>query len=314
MSFSVTSISNSTHAISTSFAEPVTKHQKTIQDKANQIVPVPLPLPIPAQVRKFKDGHSPSVYSLFHKALSDVLGPYQSQSGYPFPLPLLSLIAEYEDQIITVSSVERHFVSTVGFGKKMWFDYFNQDIGEEPPLPSDIGSILTKRCPFNPEKTVSQTHVLVLVPATLGGEPLTLKKIGELMKGLGKQGYDTVSHVPEFEGHENTPCEASHWILMTKNILDESRNMSYADQLKFADLFPEYSIPNLAEAAVASFMEHLVTGLSLIEHRHFARCRDNSTNGHQVGVGRRSPHGLILVSHLNRASHNMGIALLRKFF
>ena len=68
--------------------------------------------------------------------------------------------------------------------------YFG-DIGEEPPLPPNIYEILASPCPFDPKKTVRETHILVLVPATVDGTPLTLNLLGKLVKKPKGGGHAT---------------------------------------------------------------------------------------------------------------------------
>ena len=68
---------------------------------------------------------------------------------------------------------------------------FFGDIGEEPPLPPNICEILASPCPFDPKKTVRETHMLVLVPARVDGEPLTLNHMGELVQAPRGGGHKT---------------------------------------------------------------------------------------------------------------------------
>ena len=54
--------------------------------------------------------------------------------------------------------------------------------GVEPPLPPDIHQILASPCPIWPGKTIQETHMLTLIPATVNNQPFTLKTLGELIK------------------------------------------------------------------------------------------------------------------------------------
>ena len=58
-------------------------------------------------------------------------------------------------------------------------------------MPSNIHAILTSPCPFDPTKTVRETHLLVLVPARVNGAPLTLNLLGELVKKPKGGGHAT---------------------------------------------------------------------------------------------------------------------------
>src|ERR1700688_617828 len=84
---------------------------------------------------------------------------------------------------------KRAIVRTFAFGKEKWAKYFG-DIGAEPPLPANIEAILKNPCPFFPEKSVAQTHMLVLIPKTINGKPLTLRSLEELVQEP-REGYKT---------------------------------------------------------------------------------------------------------------------------
>ncbi len=77
-------------------------------------------------------------------------------------------------------------VPSMAFGKALWAQYFG-DIGVEPPLPPHINAILQSPCPYWSGKKVEETHLLVLIPQTVNGKPLTLRSLGELVKSP-KQG------------------------------------------------------------------------------------------------------------------------------
>src|SRR3979490_1472708 len=105
----------------------------------------------------------------------------------------------------------------IAFGKAMWAKYFG-DSGIEPPLPRTIPEILNSRCPFWPDKKVRQTHLLVLIPETVNGKPLTLKTLGELVQKplqghSSKYGYFTIGE------YTDLPAPKSHWALMTRDVI-----------------------------------------------------------------------------------------------
>lgn len=150
---------------------------------------------------------------------------------------------------------------------------------------------------------------------------MTLRRLGELMKGLGKPSYSYF----DFEGNRgNTPFESSHWILMTRTVPDETRNKSYRDHLMFIARHPNYSVPKMAEAIVAIFMEHLATGVYLYstfqnpkgERMAGTHCQEIYTNRynevHQVLVYDFEPTGMRVQSMSNILGWHLGIAPLRR--
>jgi hypothetical protein len=153
----------------------------------------------------------------------------------------------------------------IAFGKEKWTTYIG-DVGEEPPLPTDIEKILKSPCPFWKEKKVEETHLLMLIPRTVNGKPYTLNYLEEFVKHP-KQGEATgVVHYPHIKNeHGETPIRDSYWILFTKDVIPESRSKSFDVQVQLLKSSCQkgnvsYEVPRLLEAATSLFMEYLRTG------------------------------------------------------
>ena len=69
---------------------------------------------------------------------------------------------------------------------------FFGDIGEEPPLPPNIYEILASPCPFDPKKTVRETHMLVLVPARVNGDSSHSQSLDKLVQAPRGGGHKTL--------------------------------------------------------------------------------------------------------------------------
>lgn len=183
--------------------------------------------------------------------------------------------------IVSIASAAAAVVPEMAFGKAQWEKYFG-DIGEEPPLPADIHEILKSRCPIWPEKTIEQTHVLVLIPQTvkissLGGlfkkkQQFTLNSLGEMIK-YPKAGYKTC-YKNYFEALEyecgRIPVERSYWVLMAKHVIPESWGKSYEDQIKLVSSLSqkakaEYQVLNLIELVTSITMVYVCSEVRLIE-------------------------------------------------
>ena len=188
----------------------------------------------------------------------------------------------------------------IAFGKKQWAKYFG-DIGIEPPLPKDIHKILKSPCPFFPGKKVEETHMLVLIPETIDGKPLNLTTLGELVKAP-KEGHATEYRYiwdAIVKEHGNHSAAKSHWVLMTKDVIEGSRNKSYTDQQALiADLAKQtgidYEVPNVLDAAICIFMKYISSEERLFNDNDpltYTRCQEK-TEGYQVAVGGFSPAGL----------------------
>ena len=118
--------------------------------------------------------------------------------------------------------------------KSVWEQYFGA-IGEEPRLPDGIEAILNSTCPFWDGLQVRDTHLLVLIPSHVGGQPLTLDCLMKLIQRPQGEGYGTKyryysDSVSSAIGSQASDRDRPYWVLMTKDVLPGSRNKSYQDQ------------------------------------------------------------------------------------
>ena len=213
------------------------------------------------------------------------------------------------------------------FGKADWEKYFGE-IGEEPPLPANIGEILKSPCPFWKGMLVEETHILVLVPKTVNGVPLTLNLIGELIKNP-RSGFPTqLIHFNDVqEKYGEMRMLSSHWVLLTKNIIPKS-NCLYSIQSKLIAKYEGYEHPKLLDVTVGFLMYHVKTGEKLYFDGKgtLTRCKEVLRNGYHVAVGGsppcpisftnrhfdKFPYGLALYSDGHRPIDLMGAGASRK--
>lgn len=152
--------------------------------------------------------------------------------------------------------------STYKFGKKEWAKYYG-DIGEEPPLPSNIEKILDTQSDLYQGKMIREAYNLVLVPKTLNGKELDLDLLSEIAKNP-KQGHKTqlinkISSSPNVR--DPTPVTESHWVLMAKKIVPQSENESVSRVINHRKDCIE---PPLRDAAIAILMEFVSSGTKLL--------------------------------------------------
>jgi hypothetical protein len=158
------------------------------------------------------------------------------------------------------------------FGAEEWIRYFG-DVGVEPPLPPNIEEILASPCIFWPERKIVETHLLVLIPATVNGRPFTLDYLGEQIQAPKNGGHATKYRIywDAFKSQESKKSiERSYWVLMTRDVLPGTRSKSYSDQKKILEekakstpLLSKGEVPTLLEAATSLLMEHVRTGRRL---------------------------------------------------
>jgi 50S ribosome-binding GTPase len=212
------------------------------------------------------------------------------------------------------------------FGAEEWEKYFGE-VGEAPPLPSDMVTILDGPCPFWTNKKVRDTHLLVLIPATVGGVPLTLNLLGELIQRPKNGGHRTEYRryddlVKAQIGEESPP--RPYWLLMTRDVLPKSRSKTYDAQKALvaahaSKLGLPYEMPPALAAATAILLHHAREGERLFgdDPCTFTRCQEKvANNQYPVVVGGFSSGGLVVDYHFSHSlvhySHD-GVSCLRKF-
>jgi len=114
-------------------------------------------------------------------------------------------------------SWQRVIAREIAVGEKQWAEYGT--VGKSPALPLNIRDILLSPCPFWPQRKVFQTHLLLLVPQAVNGEPLHVQNLKEILtscttpKGLylsrinEKQPQRWVAELP------SCSADSSCWIL-----------------------------------------------------------------------------------------------------
>jgi hypothetical protein len=201
------------------------------------------------------------------------------------------------------------------FGPKEWYEYFGGYLRNIPRLPPNMTEIMNSPCPFSDNKKVYETHLLVLIPETVSGQPLTLKTLGELVK---KPFTGTATQYSGYNFGEYTDPNAppSHWVLMTRGVIEGSRNKSYQTQQALLNQKAggSYAVPTILDATVCIFMEYFRTGTRLYPDSPstFTRCQEKYDANWQLGVGGFAPGGL-LVSHYGYDFEFNGVGGSRKF-
>jgi hypothetical protein len=207
-------------------------------------------------------------------------------------------------------------------GEVEWKYYFG-DVGSAPDLPSDMATILDSPCPFWPDQLVRDTHLLVLIPATVGGVPFTLNQLGELIKRPKNGGHSTqYSYYSDLVksriGAASPP--SSYWLLMTREILPNSRDKTYDAQKALVAAYVSklglpYEMPHALEAATAILLHHVREGERLFGDNPwtFTRCQEKvDENRFPVVVGGFSSGGLD-VDHDVDVYDYYGVSCLQKF-
>lgn len=204
------------------------------------------------------------------------------------------------------------------FDAKKWAEHFGVTI-DEPHLPLNIHKILKSQCPFSEKGIkVEETHLLVLIPGSFNGKPLTLKTFGDLVKGkfpeLGQNGYRFLWETAEECGGNGK----SRWVLMTKEVLSKSKNKSFAKQQKLVekDGLGNYLVPEALDVVICAISEYALSGgttrILSDNQLTFTNCQE-CFNGSRVCIGRFAPTGLGVHCHnySDGTNDDIGVVALR---
>lgn len=173
------------------------------------------------------------------------------------------------------------FCQPCAFGPKEWYEYFGCRLKDIPRLPSNIEAILKSPSLFDPTKTTKEDQILVLIPRSIRRERfrlfsqlfvkdelLTLRIFEEIAK-QPKQGppcrygsypidYDANPPIEPF----NTVPETSHWVLMARNIIQETLGENYHSQIEMVASRGQglYTLPTLLQAMVCIIAQAVFRG------------------------------------------------------
>jgi hypothetical protein len=215
----------------------------------------------------------------------------------------------------------RAAMPVAAFGAKAWETYFGE-VGAEPPLPPDIVGILGSICPFWAEKTVKDTHLLVLIPATVAGRPFSLNLLGELVQRPKGGGCATRHNYYNSDVREQLgarPPRRSYWVLMTRDVLESSRKKDYASQKALVACHAgraglPYALPGALEAATVILAHYVRSGERLYADTPctYTRCQELVDSQYPAAVGGYSSEGLYV--YFSGLDYDyLGVASLRKF-
>jgi hypothetical protein len=236
-------------------------------------------------------------------------------------LPSLRAAAKGADKDVRLLALK-------ALGEVEWKQYFGE-VEPAPDLPINIAVILDSACPFWPEKQVKDTHLLVLIPATVDKKPFTLNLLKQLIQcpknGGHKANYEHYDEDTEAQIGNNSPNH-SYWLLMTRDVLPGSRDKSYRDQKKIiADHAKRtglpYELPKALEAATTILTHHVRDGERLYNGNPwtYTRCQEliidpEGGEEYPAVVGGFESLGLGVVGDCSWCDYDSdGVAGFRKF-
>jgi hypothetical protein len=219
-------------------------------------------------------------------------------------------------------------------GAAEWQRGFQVNVGVVPPIPKSITKeLLESDCPLHPGEKIKDTHILMLVPETVNGEPYSAVKLGELCaktKGSGdKLIYDGGDWATawKFQDWAKAQQAQSEWVLLPKSDPDPKRVPAVkhfrskdiaAQQSVHTDHYADYREANALEVMTAALLNDVVNGeprmlAPIKDNGNYLRCVEPNASGGRVLVGYFGADGLqVHVDHGDYAHASVGRALARK--
>lgn len=211
---------------------------------------------------------------------------------------------------------------SIAFGFQEWAHYLAEISDDQvPSLPRDIHLTLNNECPFWKGKRIRDTHLLVMIPASVYGRPFTLDLLGELIKSP-----NLVGHASNFRHYADKVKEAfgevspksPYWVLMPKYILPYSEGKTRKKQAIMVDDYAlktgfDYDLPSILEVATAVLTHYVRTGKRLYvgPKTCYVCCRENFFSRESIVAGGFSQAGFSI--DLSSASNTEGIVCCLRF-
>lgn len=130
--------------------------------------------------------------------------------------------AAYENAVEEMEGPIRTVLGKNFLGVEEWKRGLGVRVGVPPPIPAYITpEFLDSHCPLSPRELIKDSHILVLVPRTVDGQPYSAVKLGELCKMRLGLGYDLIrqrrtENAWKQEAWAKASPLASEWILLPK--------------------------------------------------------------------------------------------------
>ena len=206
------------------------------------------------------------------------------------------------------------------------------EVGEAPSLPKCLTlELLNSECPLHPGEKIKDTHILVLVPKAVNGEPYSALKLDELCdtrKGSGDRLILPVATEWKEQDWAKAPQAQSEWVLIPKSDPDPERmrekyGEEEGDKRHFRDRYiasqREVHNDHYKEYREAKALEVMTMALLYdLTHRErllpdHLRCEEPNGRDGRILVGYFDADGLqVNPRHWDSPSEFVGLALARK--
>lgn len=171
------------------------------------------------------------------------------------------------------------------------------DVGQIPPPPKELLMDLVKPCPFDGEKKMSETHIVIFKPSQIDGRYLTPELLDEISQsekfGMYKTRYNSIySRV----AHHTDATLSGYWLAIPRRIPPQTLGQSYQNQIVFLQSCPGYEVPTIIDIMFSCLTAHVSSeGRSSLQLGRypwrFTKCKEEIEGDH-LAVGGLSWNGM----------------------
>lgn len=216
-------------------------------------------------------------------------------------------------------------------GTAEWKRGFEVKVGVPPSIPEYItAELLTSDCPLHPGEKIKDTHILILIPKIVDGQPYSALKLDELCTtrtGSGEKLIEGFYDLWKKEAWANAFLPKSEWVLIPKSDPDphkvrERRHFRSKKIAEQAEVYKRYAADyreaKALEVMTAALLNDVVNGAPRMlapmgDNWNFLRCVESTSYGAGVVVGNFFRAGLnVRFDSARDASASVGVALARR--
>ena len=166
-------------------------------------------------------------------------------------------------------------ILTKSFTETSWTVYFG-DIGTPPPIPSDLLEIFQNSCPFFKNKTVEDSHQLILIPKTINGKPLTINNLESLLsrpRHWDSSPYSSFIDPANKVLYGDNSIQESYWLLVTSEKIP-THIIAKAPSYTAASLLEQIILESIK--SISSAKEKKINTITTLAKRHLPPKRPDS--------------------------------------
>lgn len=202
------------------------------------------------------------------------------------------------------------------FGAEEWEKALGVSVGRPPPIPPSITKeLLESVCPFNTKLQystpgrVAETHVLVLMPKTVDGQPYTALELARICSRVEHARGERLfsNEIPaqfwKREAWAQKPQECMEWVLLPReepneylsHFHDHFRSKSPDEQeTMLSEQYPKYRFAKALEVMTGVILNWALNSDRTVLSAPYVRCAETTANDERVLIGTSMDEGVFL--------------------